>query len=176
MRTETRTIYTLAELKSAHPDAYAKVHARWAESVYADGAPWAEEVQDSLRCVVEACGGTINHRGTAEADDCRDTDDGETLKDAAWLIENVLAPSGYAPEGVPTFPGLCKWTGYCADDDMIESVYEDMAGGMTLQDALRSLDNVAQRHAEDDLEQMADEESMHANWDGREYDAEGNPA
>lgn len=175
MRTETRTIYTLAELKSAHPDAYARVHARWVESCRSNPSPWGDEVEAAREAVVRECGIPANGRRDMERGEY-DRDENGELKGLPWLIANVLTPKGYAPNGVPTFPGLCAWTGYCADDDMIESVHDDLRDGYKLGAALRRLDAVVERHHADDMEQQQEAETMEASWDGREYDENGNDA
>ena len=186
-RTETRTLYTLADLKAKHPEAYAKVHARWQDACDSSGdTPWADETMASLSAVVEACGATLKDYGigayapshvSVECDDEYEDEDGEMrAKDSAWLMRTVLAPLGYAKDGKPYFPGLCAWTGYCADDDMIEAVSKAMDAGESLTDALRGLADVAQREMEDNQDQMRDEESMDANWSDNEYTEDGRDA
>ena len=175
---KTINVYTLAELKESHPDAYAKVLARWADCCTEPN--WADETMDSLKAVVKACGGTMKKWSigahspssmTVEADD--EDEDGE-WKDAEWLRLNVLAPNGYVKaDGTADFPGHCKWTGYCADDDFIEDVYKSMKGGDTLTKALEGLATVASRLMERDLEDAQSEESMLANWDGCQFTEDG---
>ncbi len=183
MRAAARILYTLAELKAQHPDAYAKVLSRWQDACDQDSAPWSDETMDSLQACVKACGATLKdwsigayaHSSvTVEADD--ETDEG-TPKDVDWLLLNVLKPHGYTDEnGAAAFPGICAWTGYCADDAMIESVHRSMVGGSTLTEALEGLADVAREEFEQNAEQARDAESMEANWGGSEYDAEGRDA
>lgn len=186
-RIQERELFSLSELQAKRPDAYAKVLRRWEDAFDDCGEiPWSEETMDSLRAVVKACGARLvdwsigaymASHVTVECDDEYEDDDGETHpKDSAWLMREVLAPNGYAKDGKPDFPGHCKWTGYCADDDMIEAASKAMDDGESLSDALNGLADVARQHFEDDLEQARNEESMHANWGDREYDEDGRDA
>ena len=188
MRTETttRTLYTLGELKAKFPDAYAKVHARWMDACATDETPWSEETMDSLKACVKACGATLKDWSIGaysyssvkvECDDEYEDDAGEFhAKDHTWLLREVLAPNGYAKDCKPDFPGLCKWTGYCADDSMIEAVHGAMVGGATLSDALESLADVAREEMESNCDQARSEEDMEANWEENEYEENGDDA
>ena len=185
MRQETRTIYTLAELREQLPDAYKRVHERWKEQCAADpDVPWMGEVMDSLKACVKACGArlvdwSIGPYVHSSIDvECEDyADDGETRKDAAWLYAYVLTPLGYKRKGdTVDFPGECPWSGYCADEDFIEAVYKAMEAGESLSDALEGLADVARKLMESDCEQMQEEESMEANWGDNEYTEDGEEA
>jgi len=192
-RTATRvdTVYTLAELKEQHPKGYARVHQRWKDACDGSGdMAWADETMDSLKAVVKACGGRLKDWSIGPysyssidvvADDSYTVEDesaeyGErdVVKDSAWLVREVLAPLGYVDAlGRADFPGHCKFTGYCADDSFLESVWRSMASGDTLTDALRGLADVARKMMENDLEKQKDQESMEANWEGLEFTADG---
>lgn len=196
-RTETVESYTLEELETAHPEGYARVLRDWQDDARAsDYTPWADEVMASLKAVVGAYGATLTDwsigpwspsdlsvsveddetgRECADYDECEGCPDCEDRpKDADWLLANVLRPLGYADkDGNADFPGLCKFTGYCADDDFMESVYRSVESGETLSDALRGLADVARRMMEDDCEQAASEESMRANWGDARFLADG---
>jgi hypothetical protein len=78
-----------------------------------------------------------------------------------------------ARAGKAYFPGNCRWTGYCADDDFIEAVYESMAAGSTLTEALESLGDVAVRLMQADLHQDCEAGSMLANWEDRKFTDQG---
>ena len=185
MRQDTRTVYTLNELRTAHPEAYAEVHERWKAGCAEDAAPWTDETMDSLKAVVKACGARLTDWSIgawAPSHVCVDvsdeTDDDEPRrKDAAWLVEAVLKPAGYADgTGAAHFPGLCVWTGYCADDAMIEAVHKALVDGDTLTEALEGLADVAREEMEANAEQQEEEDSMLANWSDREYTADGREA
>lgn len=191
MRTETRTIYTLAELKEHKPEAYKRVLARWEKACDESGdCPWSEETMDSLKAVVEACGGVLKDYSIGpwshshvrvevdeEYDTGKWTPGGEPVyapKDADWLRVHVLKPNGYTRKnGHAYFPGLCKWTGYCADDAFIEAVWKAMKNGDSLKDALEGLADLARESMEEDCENQKGEESMEANWSDNEYDEHG---
>lgn len=184
MRTQTRTLYTLADLRERFPEAYAKVLRRWEEACDRSGeCPWADEALGSARAVVEACGGTLRDYSVGPYSqgyfrvEVEDEDDDGRRKGRDWLRLNVLKPNGYTDKrGRATFPGLCHWTGYCMDDACLESVWQDVCHGATLKEALEGLEDVVRREMEDSCEQMRDEDSMLANWDGTEYTEDGRDA
>ena len=176
---KTITIYTPAELKEQYPAAYEKVLKAWAEAVGDSGdIPWSGETIDSLKQVIEACGFELRDwrigpyspsyvKVSGDDDYYPDNygdDDEPRAKDADWYLTNVLAPLGYVNDGKAHFPGLCKLTGYGADDDLLESVYKSLLSGRTLTEALEDLADDVRRMFEADLEQQQDEESMLANW------------
>lgn len=179
------TAYTLSELKDAAPDAFERVHKEWAE--LCDEIPWADETMDSLKAVISACGarlkdwsvGPESHRSylKVDADDGYAPDGDENAdcldKDAAWMLWEILTPLGYVKDGAADFPGHCKLTGYCADDDFLEATYKALQGGDTLTEALEGLAHDAARMMESDLEQKQDEDSMLANWGDRLYTIDG---
>lgn len=183
-RQETRTLYTLAELKERFPDAYKKVLARWEDLCDRSGdIPWVDETMASLKAVVAACGATLRdwsigcYSYSSIKVEVEDEDDEGNTKDAAWLIREVLRPNGYVNEkGEADFPGLCKWTGYCADDAMIEAVYKGMLAGETLTKALGRMADVAREYMESDADAQRSEDSMDANWSDNEYTEGGDDA
>lgn len=182
MRTETRTIYTLAELKTLKPDAYAKVLARWQDACDEHGdCPWSDETMASLKAVVKACGAKLRdwrigpYAQSSIRVECEDEDD-ETgaRKGLDWLRKEVLAGTKYLDAaGAFVFRGECHWTGYCGDDSMIEHVHNALRDGETLTEALEGLADVAREMMEADAEQQKEAESMEANWEGNEYDEAG---
>lgn len=177
-------VYTLEELKEKHPDAYAKVYEKWRNHVMSYSTPWADETMDSLKAVFEKCSfemldyslgayspSYIRARPTYNRDDEEESTPGT---DREWFLDNVLLPLGHVREdGTVHFPGNLALTGYCADDDFLEHVWQRLEKGDTLKEALESLAGVASKMMEDDLEQQAEEDSMLANWDHREYTADG---
>jgi hypothetical protein len=183
---DTINVYTLAELKEQFPDAYEKVHERWMDGVARSGdIPWSSEVMDSLTAVVEAAGGTLDDwsigpdggRCSVTVEDETDAEDEAPVKGADWFFWNVLVPHGYykgSPgDKVADFPGHCKFTGYCADDDFLEAAYKALGDGDSLTEALEGLADVAAKHMADDLEQQQDEESMEANWGDSRFTEDG---
>lgn len=185
-RTITRTVYTLAELNTMFPQAYERVHARWVKACDESGdVPWSSETMASLKAVVAACGGTIKDYSIGPyspsylrilAEDYTEREDGSegSVKDAAWLRREVLKPKGYTKKnGHAYFPGLCAWTGYCADDHFIQAIYTAMRDGDTLTEALEGLADVAAKVMEDDADQDRNAETMLANWGDNYYDEDG---
>lgn len=183
MRRVTKKIFTLAELKAEHPDAYERVLK--AERDSQEDIPWQDETFDSMKACIEACGATLkdwsigayspSHVRVEVQDDYRRRETGETTpKGVPWLIESVLKPNGYLDHlGAPSFPGVCKWTGYCVDDDMIEAVYEAMRDGSNLSDALEGLADKARETLEAEDEYQRSEEAIAERLCDREYDANG---
>lgn len=184
---KTIPVYTLEELRTINPGAFEKIHNEWRNVVASDQAPWSDEVIDSLKAVVDACGGTLkawsigayapSSMMVSVEDEFEDGEEVFAKKDSAWMFEHILRPLGYKghkEKGVD-FPGLCPFTGYCADDDFLEAVYKELQRGYTLTEALESLADVARKHMEDDTEQAQDEESMLANWGERLYTEDGKP-
>lgn len=174
MRIKEVEVFTLAELKDAHPDSYAKVLDRWASRAESG---WNDEIIDSLKAVCDALGVSLrdwdlgpHNRSNRIRVDVPDYDD-----ERAHVLE-VLANLGYAKGESVEFTGLCALTGYCADDDLLESVWKDVNSGESLQHAVQSLESDIGRMMEDDLEQAQSEESMVANWEHLEFDEDGNEA
>lgn len=187
-KVETRTLYTLAELKEAFPDGYARVLERWeAACDRSPDVPWQSETMDSLRAVVKACGGKCtdwrigpyspSHLCVDLGED--EDDEGNPIpRDAEWFWREVLAPNGYvrAEDGSVSFPGFCPFTGYCADENMLEAAWADLVSGSSLKEALEGLADVASRMMEEDAEQDRDAETMEANWDGLWFTESGDEA
>lgn len=179
--TKTITLFSLPALKEHCPEAYAKVLALWKQCTASQEAPWATEVADSITSVVKACGGRVRNwvldssfgRVNVEVDDYED--DGKTPKGPEWFKREVLKPNGYLDsDGNPEFPGRCRFTGYCFDDDCLESVWMHMSSkSLLLSAALARLGVLAGGHLDDAREQQATEESMHANWDHCWFTATG---
>lgn len=189
MPTEVKvTGYTLAEIETAHPEAFERIHDRWRDLVYRDQAPWADETMDSLRAVIDAAGGSLDDWSIGpDSGSCSvGIDDHYTYHNASgehsapcgarWFRREVLAPLGYVrPDGRAYFPGLCKLTGYYADDAFLEDAYRSLRKGETLREALEGLAHVASRMMADDLEQQAGRDGMFANWGDRLFDEHGDP-
>jgi len=181
MRTVTVTLYTLAELKLAHPKGFAKVLRDWRDSCRSNPDDLSDLLA-SLRAVVKACGGSLTEwsigsdssRLTVDLPE-RETDgELDTDSDFLWFLESVLKPNGYDTLHFPVvFSGLCPFTGYCADDDFLESIYRSLRNGMPLHRALETLHEVCTRHEQEEAESQESEETMLANWGDNEYTANG---
>lgn len=177
------TVYTLTKLKKSNPEAYTKVYKEWLEDCESEETPWVPETMDSLKAVITACRFKLTNWSIGPYDgwvDVEETellnDDGDPItKDRAWFESYVLDHNKYQKDsaGIYQFPGLCPWTGYCADECFIESVYKDMLIGFDLKPALKRLAKKASKLMEEDLEQMKEEESMLANWGDNYYTLDG---
>lgn len=173
---QTVTAYTLAELQAQHPQAFERVRKQWEEFAYSVEVPWAQESVDSLRAACEAFGGELERwdisphsmpTASVWIDSDRERDQ--------LLVRETLERLGYWPKDsdAPTFPGLCKLTGYCLDDDILEHVYRETLQGDTLSGSLESAAYIVMRAMEGNLEQWLDDESMLANWGERLYTEDG---
>lgn len=161
------TVYTLEELKESHPEAYKAVHERWEALTLRDNPPWMEETMASLRAVIDACGGKLADWSIGAWTQCSATVEGidDEEQGREWFLHNVLKPNGYTRRnGHAYFPGNCKFTGYCADDDFLEATWKALKRGDTLTRALEGLADKAGEMMEADYEQAQEEESMLANW------------
>jgi hypothetical protein len=172
---QTIETFSLEELKTAHPEVYAKIHERWKETCADGNTVWGDETIDSLKAVVKACGGQLDEwdispYGNSHVYVKGISDD----KDRAWFLRNVLKPNGYVKKnGHADFPGHCIFTGYCADDNFLEAVWKSLQKGDTLKEALEGLASDAQRMLEEDVEQSQEEDSMLANWGDNRYTESG---
>lgn len=205
-RQETRTLYTLAELKAVNPEAYERVYEEWRARCSKSQSPWLEETCDSLLSCVKGFGFTPRDWSIGSCDsDVRVVDPYDN--DVAWALDCVermdedetdeallarignpsiyrarqrLIDAGYKPDadGNFKFQGLCPWTGYCADDEYAESVWEDVTarGGCSVKEALENLGVVAQRLLSAEEEYEAGEENMLIQWEENEYTIDGEEA
>lgn len=186
---KTISVYTLQELRTMNPEAFERVHERWKEDVVASpDVPWADETMDSLKAVVKAAGGTLtdwqigpwgqSSMRVSVEDEYEYLPGRTTQKGTAWFRKYVLTPLGYLSgehkSRARIFTGLCKLTGYCADDNFLEYVYKSLKAGETLTDALEGLAREAEKELEANVEQHQEEDSMMANWgEGRFFTLEG---
>jgi hypothetical protein len=170
---ETRTLYTIEEIRDRFPDAYDKIREDWCDAVDQSGdTPWSEEIMGSLEATIAACGAELTDWSigpyspsdlTVSVDDFfEDGEDTEEKKDSAWFFDTILRPFGYKAhkeKGVD-FPGLCPLTGICFDDDFLESVYQDLQRDCTLSESLENLADRSREKMEEEIEGEKDEEWM----------------
>jgi hypothetical protein len=178
---KTITTYSIDELRESFPDAYARVLKDEASCVYARGCAWGDEISDSLHAVLKAFG---RNGRTGPSDYVYDDETGEerlfTLADA-WAIirdegytESEYLPNDHHKDGRRHFPGVCGFTGYCADDDILESILHDLEDGCTLGEALRNAGDTAERIAQREMEYEASEESIVEGFDdSRQFTEDG---
>ncbi len=170
----TVTVYTLAELKKEHPAGYARVLRRWGEGCAQDTPPWSKETVDSYKAVVAACGAKLkNWSFGAYSQPYVSIDVPEELDNDREAFDDTLKTLGYWKDGAPHFPGLCKLTGYCADDDILETVSNAFQGGKSLRYALMKGASKTAKMIDADADAWKDEENMEVNWYHHEYLEEG---
>lgn len=179
MKTQTITTYSAGELKTQFPYAFARALDHWQNNVCQDIA-WQDETIDSLKACVSAAGiklrdwslGAYNRGNFISIGFPQD--EAEDLKGPramAWLENNLLSSlripwtgkgrTDVRKYGVYYRPGLirpCPFTGYCADDEYLDSLRKAVNSGDTLKEAFESLADVCMRLLEADAEQQASEE------------------
>lgn len=175
---KTIETYTLEELKANHPEGYDKAFERF-RSWAGEDVPWINETLDSLKAVIGAFGFKMQNWSVGPYSPS-DITIGGYAYELEWsrgralvYARRVLRDLGYCDGKRPTFPGLCKLTGYCADDDFLESAWKDLLTGSTLRESLEGLAGVASRMMEDDVEQACSEESFEVWAEGQDFLPDG---
>lgn len=193
MRTVQQTLYTAAELKEHDGEAFERARDRYNDSIAGD-IPWMDETVESLKAVFAHAGIRPRDWSIGPCSPCYvtfDRFDGDDLtgpRAMAWLENRVFGPLRIPFEGPRRWslakygeyyrPGMvkpCPFTGYCADEDYLESLREYIAGGQTIRDAFKALADVAGRLIESDCESATSEEAFleAAEVGGWEFDEEG---
>lgn len=172
--------FNLRELEALHPAAYAKVRERWVNQCKESGdVPWGEEIMDSFRAAVKALGGTLKDysigpwsycHARVEFPDMEDDDGKEIPYNLEWY-KGILRGLGYPDDG--DFLGDCKLTGYCFDDDILQTIYRRLAAGDTIGECIDFVANLAGEMMESECEAQEEEDCMHANWDHLWFDSKG---
>lgn len=172
---KTIRTYTAKELKKKYPDAFERAHKRHAEGI--DEIPWQDETMDSLKAVFKAA--HIDLKDWSIGAYCYsyvrfDMGDAGNLTDqraAAWLENNLYGPLRIKPGikdiakrvrygyKVGTVPP-CPFTGYCADDAMLDALNKSISRGDSLAGAFGDLASVAQGILENELDYTQSEESF----------------
>jgi hypothetical protein len=195
MREETRTLYTVEELKERFPDAYAKAYRRYKDGACQHEIPWSDEIVDSLKATLKAFGATLKDWSIgAWSNSYLKLDEGPDSLQCSGprsfaVLERALEPFRIpfvgpkrwtaAKYGKSYRPGMvkpCPFTGVCFDEDFLDSIREDLKAGCTVRQALLNLAHVASRLIEAEQEQMESEEEFANQMDGVEFDADGDPA
>lgn len=178
MKDITITLYTAEELKSANPEAFEKALERY-QNEQAE-VFWADETIESMKEVFKASGIALREynidyswpSGSAVRFDMEnDVFDLTGVRAQAWLENNLLSGLRipfYGPKrwevakyGSYYRPGMikpCPFTGYCADDDFLESLQKDIKDGECLGDAYKNLAVEAGKMLESELEYQNSEE------------------
>lgn len=198
METHTVQTYTLAELKASFPDAYQRAFDRFRDSACRWGTPWQDEVCDSLKAIFDRAGITLwdyslpseSYRSYLRFD-MGDAGDLTGKRAFAWLENNLFAglrkpfakpATRYAAEkrhGAKkpyTLAGCtpaCPLTGYCADEDFLESLRSSVRQGATLERAFSFLADECAHLLEQEEEFARSEESFECWADGMEFMEDG---
>ncbi len=205
MKTISVNLYSIQELKEQFPDGYKSALEHWQNRTVHDiGIPWQDETIDSLKTLLKDAGVTLRdwslgayNRGNHISisfphDDC------ETLhgkRALAWLENNLLcqyrAPfvsmmgskkrREFVKYGRSYSPGSlkpCPITGYCADDEYLESLHKSLRSGDNLREAFEHLASVCMDNLERDAEAQASEDYFvdHVSANDYEFTEDGEQA
>ena len=172
------TVYTLQELKATHPKGFAKALEEWQSRVAKYYEP-SSDIMKSLKATLKHFQAhlvnwkigawSVSFIGVRLPED----DEGKEIPQTLEAVEESLTKLGYTLpkrgeiyEPARAFPGLCKLTGVCYDEDDLQHVYERVAHhGDTLHAAIESLASVVRRQMEEDIESQQSEESFLENRD-----------
>ena len=191
MRTEARNIYTAAELKDKFPTAFENALEQYRERQGAERPAWNGEICASGRAAVEAAGLTLRDwsvdggnpsasfyriDGFGNSYDENATGDYTGRKAREW----INAAFAHALEGKRLNwrgrePGNCPFTGYCADDDVLDGIKAAIKSGDTLREAFEGIAFTVAKicEAEAAYEQTEAFFLDHAEANGYEYDENG---
>lgn len=178
MKDITVTLYTAEELKSANPEAFEKAFERFQSQQ--DEIFWTDETIESLKETFKHSNIDLEDYNLDAAypthsfirfDMDNDVYDLSGVRAQAWLENNLLSDlripfSGprrweVAKYGSYYRPGMikpCPFTGYCADEDFLESLQNDIKAGKCLGDAYKNLAHVAGTLLSNELEYQTSEE------------------
>lgn len=177
---KTIKVYSPSELKAKYPDGFKRAHRDYIQDQC--DIPWQDEIMNSLKAIYEHSG--INLRDWQISGDYPDSswvrlsfpiDAARDLygqRALAWIENNLFSglrehrtfmnrvkkydkwfdftKYGQIPD--------CPFTGYCADDDFIESLLDAIKNGHDLGSAYANLAKVAGRLFEQEIEYMQSEE------------------
>lgn len=181
---KTIIVYTPSELKESHPDGFEKA-LDWWRSTNNDEIPWRGEIMASFEAIFKASGIHIrdwsingdypsqsyvrfDFRGFYNSG----VEDLTGNRALAWIENNLL----YDLREKRTFINRvkkyehwydftkygeipsCPFTGYCADEDFIESLLKSIKSGDTLGEAYSDLAHVAGKMLESEIEYQNSEE------------------
>lgn len=196
MKTKTINIYSFSELSQE-----AREHAI---EQYREGNTeilWASEIFESLKGLFENCNGVkLKDYSLGECNSWLSVsftnDEVENLsgKRAMAWIENNLLCNIRIPENSFAMNGTrlklaqygqyyragmikpCPFTGYCADDDFLDSLLKDIKEGSDLKTAFEGLASEYQKIINNEIEYQNSEEYIAEHFETNEYefDEEGN--
>ena len=167
MKTITTKLYSFSELSPEAKDRVIKNRITEAENDSDLLDHTAGEIVDSIRKFAEACGYTLQDWSiSAYSRNNKVRISGGDELDGRRALAHVLRAllsHGYArPKRFAemTFPGVCGITGVCFDDDMIESVWNDLREGESLYRAFCHLADKAGDILEKENEYLTSREAI----------------
>lgn len=182
------TVYKPIELKRQFPEAFERAWQDWAEGQ--DEIPWSDETIDSLKAIFKACRiqlldwelGAESYRNFVRFN-MGDAAELSGQRAVGWLENNLYRPMRIPWHGAKRWKASkygeragnlpsCPLTGYCADDDYIDCLNQNVASGMTLQDAFSDLARECGRLLEAEAEAAVSEEAF-LDQDHLEFTKEG---
>lgn len=187
MRTETitRTLYSAAELREAHPKGFSRALERWQRSTCGD-PHWRDEYRDSLKGALDAIG------------DAPPTIDGP-IRVMAWFENHILAPLRlpYVPGAFGGRPGIdndssprtrrrrqskygaeyrpghvepCPWTGFCVDDAILDYMRTLARDGVSPHNWRRLIESRVDRLWDDEVSSQCTADYFIAAAEANEYE------
>jgi hypothetical protein len=152
MRTETRNIYTAAELKTLDNggEAFNKALKTYRNRAEQDLPAWNDEICASGRAAVKAAGLTLrdwsvdggNPSASYYRIDGFYSGAGEFTdrKAREWINDRYnIALKGKRLNWRGREPGNCPFTGYCADDGVLDGIKAAIKSGDTLREAFEGI-------------------------------------
>lgn len=181
MKTQTVITYSISELKEQLPRAYDRALENYRNVQYSE-IFWQDETIDSLKAVVKAAGLTLRDWSLGaykrnnfievhfSSDEVADLSGKRAF---AWLENNLFAQFRVSFQGRERWklskfgagyrPGCikpCPLTGYCADEDYLQSLRDDVKSGCTLKEAFENLESVCAKLLEAEAESQSSVESF----------------
>ena len=197
METVTIKTYTASELKEQFPEGLENALEHWREDQ--TEIFWTDEIVESLKGLFKKAGiNLINYEIGAYSPSWvrfEMPEDGEDylnpLEDYAgqkaynWIKSNILDGAKFKRVTYNKKYGgkgwrydltkkdgkawSCGFTGYCADDDYLDSLLDDIRGGCTLSEALHNLSDCAAHLLESEQKDQASEEYFIDHADANEF-------
>jgi hypothetical protein len=194
---ETIKVYDINELKEQFPDAFEYAHRKFCEYIASDRLPWQDEIMDSMKATFKLADVELTDW---EISDCSqsyvkfymggEVKELEGNRALAWFENNLfwkLRETRPFQNRVKYYSGKpynfthygkmkdCPLTGYCADEDFLGSLIEDIKGGCTISDAFHNLADVAAKLFRNEYEYTQSEEYFieHAEANDYKYTEDG---
>lgn len=188
-------VYTIEELKEQFPDAYEKVLNKWQNNM--DEVFWQEDIIESMKKTFDAANLMLGDWSLGAYSPCYvkfgmnfEEREFEGKKAYNWLkdrfelksyrrvyYKNHLGKKAYRYDftKLDGSSWSCEFTGYCADHDYLESLFDDIHDGCNLKDAFHNLADVCGRLIEHEIEYQQSEEYFleHAEANDFEYTEDG---